>query len=724
VKTLDRAEKETAERFEYREAQKTKRGATYAAHTEGRAICEALLPALAEFMFSREAPSPPEGLERVIHQLAPEDLAFVALSPLLHQIAIGWKRGDESAAMKLKLAMGRVLHDKLLMRRLLKANRGAYSRVMKADNKHRAIWQYRQSRWSNEQYVRAGHWLLDCVLKKLDGIFVLDGDGLPCVTKAGEEYALALCAEFVYRNPVFLPTTEPLKHWTGWRAGGYWDDGTRISATFVRGSHPATEIAIKRAFCDGMGQHVDGVNALQRVAWVINAAMLPVVEQFAGKVGKKVSKLLVAHDIATANVLGGKRFYVPMNCDFRGRVYGIPHFNFQREDHVRALFQFAQGMPIGKDGLDWLMIHVANCGDFNGISKRPWSERICWAQTNRFMITRTARDPQSTVDWWRDADAPFSFVAGCIDLAAAWEAGPRHITHLPVCLDGSCSGVQHLAMLMRDEDAGRHVNLMPGDEPQDVYQLITDRVIERLKSASDEDADWWLWVGIQRKLVKRPAMTFAYSVTVHGMVQQVVEVYREMHRNAEPTDAAAWYLARHIMAAANEVLQRPAVAMKFIRVLAKHCADEGKALEWTSPTGFPWANRYCKSNVKVIHLESRGEYVRHRVGDGFKPGILKGKSMNGAAPNLVHALDASHLIRVVNAAACEGIASIAVVHDSFGCLAPQARELHRIIRTQFAELYSQDVLADLREAAGSSEPMPAKGLLDPWGVLHSEYTFA
>jgi DNA-directed RNA polymerase len=94
----------------------------------------------------------------------------------------------------------------------------------------------------------------------------------------------------------------------------------------------------------------------------------------------------------------------------------------------------------------------------------------------------------------------------------------------------------------------------------------------------------------------------------------------------------------------------------------------------------------------------------------------------GASP--ISALDASHLIRVVNAAAGEGITSIAVVHDSFGCLAAQARELHRIIRTQFAELYSRDVLADLSAAAGSSEPIPTKGSLDPWGGLHSEYAFA
>ena len=381
--------------------------------------------------------------------------------------------------------------------------------------------------------------------------------------------------------------------------------------------------------------------------------------------------------------------------------------------------------------------------NFDGVSKRPWSERLAWTKNNRFMITRAARDPESTVDWWRDADAPFSFVAGCIELTAAWEAGPNYLTRLPVCFDGSCSGVQHLAMMMKDEDAGRFVNLIAGDEPQDIYQLITDKVNERVGAELD---DWtartkWIkgkevllkpradyarfWIDrLNRKLIKRPAMTFAYSVTHDGMRQQLVDVYKEQRQGAEPTDAAGWYLANHIMATASDVLKRPAAAMRFIRQLAQQRAEKGKPLEWTSPTGFPWANRYCESDVKVIHLECRGEYVRHRVGDGFKPGILKRKSMNGAAPNFVHALDASHLIRVVNAAAGEGITSIAVVHDSFGCLAPQARDLHRIIRTQFAELYSQDVFAGLREAAGSSEPIPAKGSLDPWGVLDSEYAFA
>jgi len=37
-----------------------------------------------------------------------------------------------------------------------------------------------------------------------------------------------------------------------------------------------------------------------------------------------------------------------MSCDFRGRIYGVSDFHFAREDHVRSLFRFAEGLPIIK----------------------------------------------------------------------------------------------------------------------------------------------------------------------------------------------------------------------------------------------------------------------------------------------------------------------------------------------------------------------------------------
>jgi DNA-directed RNA polymerase len=496
------------------------------------------------------------------------------------------------------------------------------------------------------------------------------------------------------------------------------------------------------------------VSQLQRVAWKINTAMIPVVQKYAGQVGKQINRTQIDQDIATAkHYLSDTGFRLTMDCDFRGRVYGQPHFNFLREDHVRALFQFANGLPIGQYGDNWIKLHVANCGDFDGVSKRSWPARIDWVDQNYDMIKRTAKNPESAVDWWRNADAPFSFVAGCIELVAARETGPNYITHLPICFDGSCSGIQHLSLMTRDEVAGRLVNLIPDDEPHDVYRQIIGKVEQSVGAELDDRTRRTKWIKgkgevllkpraeyarfwidkLNRKLIKRPAMTFAYSVTEHGMADQLAEVYGEIHRvlNADgsygdpaPSDGAAVYLAKHIMAAAKEILPRPAAAMEFIRKLAGQCVDKGEVLEWTSPTGFPLVNQYHEYAVKCVNLELCGVRVRHLVADDI-PSLSKEDTMNGAVPNFVHCLDSAHLIRVINAAAGEGIVSIAVVHDSFGCLAPQVYELHQIIREQMARLYAEhDVLAELRKAAGSSEPLPAKGTLDPWAVRHSTYAFA
>jgi DNA-directed RNA polymerase len=45
---------------------------------------------------------------------------------------------------------------------------------------------------------------------------------------------------------------------------------------------------------------------------------------------------LQALDMEEAHRLEGQTFYLPMSMDFRGRVYPLPRFNFQRGDHVRG----------------------------------------------------------------------------------------------------------------------------------------------------------------------------------------------------------------------------------------------------------------------------------------------------------------------------------------------------------------------------------------------------
>src|SRR5262249_51776700 len=142
-------------------------------------------------------------------------------------------------------------------------------------------------------------------------------------------------------------------------------------------------------------------------------------------------------DLKTAEALAAEdRFYTPMNFDWRERIYSLPHFNFQRDDRIRALFLFADGASIGEEGLWWLKVHTANCGDGCGektkISKEPFPTRVAWVDARRKEIEQTAKAPLDMVTWWSKAADPFQFLAACFELADALAEGPTYIAHLPV----------------------------------------------------------------------------------------------------------------------------------------------------------------------------------------------------------------------------------------------------------------------------------------------------
>ena len=53
--------------------------------------------------------------------------------------------------------------------------------------------------------------------------------------------------------------------------------------------------------------------------------------------------MLVAKTLHLAEKFRGERFFMPHQCDFRGRVYSIPSFlNIQSADYSRGLLHFAR----------------------------------------------------------------------------------------------------------------------------------------------------------------------------------------------------------------------------------------------------------------------------------------------------------------------------------------------------------------------------------------------
>ena len=443
-----------------------------------------------------------------------------------------------------------------------------------------------------------------------------------------------------------------------------------------------------------------------------------------------------------------------MNFDWRERVYSLPHFNFQRDDRVRALFLFADGAPIGDRGLYWLKVHLANKGDFNKISKGPFEARIAWVEANQELITKTAAAPLEKADWWSQATNPFQFLAACFELADALAEGPSYVSHLPISFDGSCSGLQHMCAMMRAPE-GVEVNRTPSERPQDIYQTVANKTRDRIKNdRKQKDATYrqmWLTYdqehGITRSIVKPNVMTYGYSGTKEGMARtQEKEVIKPLDDEAILDDrrrlfgthwqkhkGAARYLAGHVYDAIEDIVRGPAEVKDFLRLLADAATDAGKPLRWTTPVGMPWVNKYHMPTYKVLKLwlHDRATVYATKRAVGQQPKINKTKAANAAAPNFVHACDAAHLMLTVNAAAAEGITLIATVHDSFGCLPSQAERFRHIIREQFERMYKQhDVLAEVLEWARKDLGEPntkrfgRKGSLNINEVLKAEFAFA
>lgn len=67
--------------------------------------------------------------------------------------------------------------------------------------------------------------------------------------------------------------------------------------------------------------------------------------------------------------------------------------------------------------------------------------------------------------------------------------------------DGSCNGLQHYAALGRDLEGGKSVNLVPSDQPQDVYKGVAEAVQVSSFACQDKPLDKCYNATMQRPLM-------------------------------------------------------------------------------------------------------------------------------------------------------------------------------------------------------------------------------
>ena len=681
--------------------------------------------------------------------------------------------------------------------------------------------------WSADLRVTVAGPLLNAALKGLSAVFELSTHQVGrkttkrvSITPEASRSLQDIEEYLSWMKPVFTPMVTPPRPWEAYDTGCYHTPELAARVPLVRSRDKGRKAITKRAIADGvMDPCLEALNAIQATPWAINKPLLEVVS-WCWENGKVISKfpradhiplperpdnyedlpetaqkgwrlkrseiiernrgidserITVLQDLRTAQELAGYPcFWIPHSLDFRGRVYPVCHFNQQRADYVKSLMHFAVGKPLGEHGAYWLAVHLANCGDFEKVSKRSLDDRVQWVEDNIGLIEDIANDPKATFELWSEADKPFQFLAACIDFKGYLDHGGDHVSHIAVALDGSNSGLQHYSAALRSQE-GSLVNLTPSDRPSDIYQAVADLVEAQVKADADKGdalALKCLQNGIGRSLVKRNVMTFAYSSGQFGFKQQLLEDLmaplaievlsgqREEHPYAMVNQQgvsdggffAAGYLSKKTWEAVNTIVQQASEGMRFFQQCAQALAHEAKPLLWYSPVGLPVLHRYDEWDVKRVKLflhdkdvtlasnkddkvnddGSVDKLVRLEVRTKPKGTIDKRKARNAVAPNVIHSLDAAHLMLTVLDAKDVGITNYSLIHDSFGTHAADTPMFFDLIRNAFVNMYEtydpfETIRRETLEALddkSKAPSVPAKGTLDLHGVLDSLYAFA
>ncbi|XP_058961584.2 DNA-directed RNA polymerase, mitochondrial [Pocillopora verrucosa] len=421
------------------------------------------------------------------------------------------------------------------------------------------------------------------------------------------------------------------------------------------------------------------------------------------RLAKKVAReqyslrMSALYKLSVANHFRDHVFWLPINLDFRGRVYPIPpHCAHVGDDLSRGMLQFAKGVPLGEKGLDWLKIHLVT---LHGAKKKSsLQERLDYANEIMDDIVDSAENPLMGRGWWKTADDPWQTLATCMEIVDAMRSPDpaQYISHQPVHQDGSCNGLQHYAALGHDSYGAKQVNLMPADRPQDVYEEVAKLVeATRARDAADgNEIAKDLEGKVTRKVVKQTVMTIVYGVTFVGGRLQIERQLRDLDMDPKLVFKCSHYLVNKVFASIGEMFTAASAIQNWFASSATQIALVGHYVDWYTPLGLYVRQPYCKKPVRHS-IKTNLQWLLLKV-KGLPDIPPDSRKQRGAfPPNFVHSLDSTHMM--LTALYCQRSGStFASVHDSFWTHAANVGVMNRICREQFVTLHREPILEELQ----------------------------
>ena len=700
-------------------------------------------------------------IKHFLQDVEPEVAACIA-SKVTFDCVFSPKENANTAA-NLTAAIGKAIEDECQMRHYEREAPGLlhtiiknYSHNAQGTKQKLTVIQTLMNRYGVEQWKcwgqvnrsKLGGWLLDCLIEVTHWFTkeaVREGRKTTNKVVPTPEF-MAIKDQIMYNAELFSPLAWPMliepNDWTNERAGGYLlnevmrgHDMVRRGSHLIQGETP-----------------LQFLNQIQKVAYRLNPTVVAVAEHLQEK-GISVGKFLPIIDYplppkpvdiaenydsrkdyrrraaavmnqnaesfkkscrtrmtmeAVASFKDRERFYIPWSFDYRGRAYPIPAFlTPQDTDFGKSLIQFAEGAYLIPEAEQWLSFQVATT---YGLDKASLDERHQWVRNNLQLIENVGKDPLRFLPEWESADEPWQFMAACEEYYHCLIACDRHWTRLPIAVDATCSGLQILAGMAKDQSTASLVNVIPSDRPQDAYKVVAEHAKPNCPPSIVPHLD--------RTVVKRVVMTVPYNAKPFSNRGYIRDALKDKGIEIEKDDLTATVMA--VRDAMNVVVPGPMAVMKWIEEEVGLIIKAGKDhLEWTTPSGFVVYQKFNKKHVEQIRLQLMGTCrINIATEDTDEVDIKHHK--NATAPNLIHSLDAS----LLHLSATRFNAPLAVIHDSVLCRACDMDTLSRIVRETYMHLFAEhEYLTDWADQIGAQSKPPIIGDLEPESVIESTYFF-
>lgn len=410
-----------------------------------------------------------------------------------------------------------------------------------------------------------------------------------------------------------------------------------------------------------------------------------------------------------ANMYADEEFWLPWSFDYRGRIYSqVTSLNPQGTDFDKALIYFSNEGPADEGWLAW---HVATTA---GHDKLSHEDRKAWTRDNLSLITAIAHDPIGNIAQWENAGEPWCFLAACLDYVACFVDCTKQTSGLPIGIDATCSGLQHLASMTLDRTAAAQVNVVRGDEdrPADGYRTVAAAACKYIKDPEVHDY-------IDRKTTKRTVMTVPYGVSRNSARDYIRSALIEKGFDMSIKGRLPEIVTAIYEKAVPEVFEGPVKVMQWLQQTARDLLETREAITWTTPSGFVVTQDLRKSKSSIIKTKLMGQVMKVAVGDGWGDPDVK-HHVGAIAPNLVHSLDAS----LIHLTFVHWDQPFTVIHDCVLGRSCDMDQMSHEIRHHHAEMYKALPLADWANQVGAVIPDGMIiGDLDMDEVLESPYFF-